>query len=427
MGYRNLLSLVVFSSTFLVVMAKAAQISEADLLALTKQEIDNDSERLFEYVKTTSDGIRLGCKGKVQKGDTGKVQALFIEDGAGRREFRKLGPVKAKFRNFMSQEEEKYIALRDFPMYCLERVFHSSSCPPGPPGRPGRDGRNGTIGSPGLQGYPGKNGLSGKDGWPGPKGPDGPKGPSGERGDRGDNGPKGEPGPQGPEGPRGRDGVDGLPGVAGSVGEPGESGPPGKNGIDGIDGVDGSAGATGPDGVDGLPGPDGLPGLSGYAGSNGFNGVDGIDGQNGGDGRQGINGQCCNNEDDDETCPVDLSLNEDGFSSEETNSAPQIVVGSGDDETVKADTKPAFPKPASFWTANNDLHSINHSSFDFKNKNTIKNKKEQEVVEEAEEASVAEVESVDEVANIKRAPPPAVERVDGQSEKKDEDNELPLK
>lgn len=198
-------------------------------------------------MKTTSDGVRLGCKGKVRKGDTGKVQALFIEDSVGRREFRKLGPITATVKNFLNQEESKYVPLRDFPMYCLERVFHSSSCPPGPPGRMGRDGyvfmkwsnilnkliylvinylltisiylsnslcrREGTIGAPGFSGAPGiffkmscnfikayllyintntwnfytklgKDGIAGGDGYPGPRGPAGSPGRPGDRGTR---------------------------------------------------------------------------------------------------------------------------------------------------------------------------------------------------------------------------------------------------
>ncbi len=121
----------------------------------------------------------------MRKGDTGKVQALFIEDQSGRREIRKLGPLKARVKNSeggLDEEVEKYVPLRDFPMYCLERVFTSSTCPPGPAGRQGREGRNGTIGLPGGPGLPGRNGVPGRDGNPGVQGPNGPRGAPGSRG-----------------------------------------------------------------------------------------------------------------------------------------------------------------------------------------------------------------------------------------------------
>jgi len=376
MGLRKF-SVFVVCTTF-VAFVRAAQISEADLLGLSKQEIDNDSERLFEYVKTNADGVRLGCKGKVRKGDTGKVQALFIEDQTGRREVRKLSPVKARVKNSVSQEEEdKFVPLRDFPMYCLERVFTSSTCPPGPAGRPGREGRNGTIGVPGGPGYPGKNGTPGKDGVPGLKGPPGLQGPTGDRGEPGDNGPVGPPGLQGPEGERGTDGIDGTPGLPGSIGAPGLVGEPGKPGTPGTNGVDGPPGDAGPNGLPGISGPDGLPGIPGLAGNNGFNGISAADGQNGLDGRNGVNGKCCGGgwssdsggwSSDSDACSPDLGLEEDA------EEMPTVV-----DENVKSDPKPMYPKPSSFWS--NDMFSSMspHDFLSFKNSQKNKNKKGQSV------------------------------------------------
>ncbi|CAL8103114.1 unnamed protein product [Orchesella dallaii] len=345
-------------SIALIVSVKAAQISEADLLALTKQEVDDESERLFEYVKTSSDGTRLGCKGKVGKGETAKVQALFIEDAAGRREIRRLAPVTAKVRNFLNQEEDKYVPLREFPRYCLDRVFRSASCPPGPAGRAGRDGRNGTQGVTGLVGQSGKPGIPGLDGAQGPQGPPGGVGLAGPSGDIGDTGLAGEPGPKGPKGIRGPDGKDGAVGSTGAPGTAGNPGTPGPNGLDGVDGVDGGPGAPGLDGLPGLPGPNGLNGISGLAGNNGANGFDGTNGQNGVAGTPGPDGHC--------GCDGPRDLDSDNcLASEliEEEEEPQIT------ESVKADPPKLAQTTTSFWVTNNDLL---YSHGDFKNKNKNK-------------------------------------------------------
>lgn len=133
------------------------------------------------------------------------------------------------------------------------------------------------------------------------------------------------------------------------------------------------------------------------------------------EGRKGASGQCCNEDGDSETCPIDdLGLSDDDFSPQSNSPHPQ---GNVEDESVKTEMKPnAFPKPASFWLSNNDLFSINHSSIDFKNKNNVnKNKKEQQ-----DEEQPAEVPSsvLDELKKVD------TESLAEKSEKKEESNSL---